>query len=275
MIKKFLVPVDFSETSKNAARFAAQIATGVKDVDLILYHVYARIAAGSDGSPLTEDDNDRRIVLGQALTNWKNEFQQESINIETVAEEGTDLVDAIEAYVHRNGVHLVILGMTGSTRMEQIFFGSNAVRLAKNANCPVIIVPPEAQFKKIKNVLFACDFKDVNESLPVAPVRMVLDIFQPRLHIVNVDSDQNLEQTKEFKAQRAILESILQQYNPEFYFIHKSNFEDAISKFALEKNIDLIMIIPKKHAFLSGLFQPSHTSKLAYHSHVPILAIHE
>ena len=40
-------------------------------------------------------------------------------------------------------------------------------------------------------------------------------------------------------------------------------------------DIDVIVTVPKEHSFLSGLFKTSHTKKLAYHSHVPIIASHE
>ncbi|HUP13511.1 MAG TPA: universal stress protein, partial [Niastella sp.] len=61
----------------------------------------------------------------------------------------------------------------------------------------------------------------------------------------------------------------------EFYFIRQYDFFDAISQFADDKNIDLIVIVPRDRSFLSGLFKTSHTKKLAYHSHIPIVAIHE
>ena len=48
----------------------------------------------------------------------------------------------------------------------------------------------------------------------------------------------------------------------------------AISTFSEGHNIDAIITVPRKHSFLESLFKSSHTKKLAYHSHVPILAIH-
>jgi nucleotide-binding universal stress UspA family protein len=53
------------------------------------------------------------------------------------------------------------------------------------------------------------------------------------------------------------------------------DFLDAISNFASDHEIDLIVTVPRKHSFISGLYKTSHTKKLAYHSHVPVVAIHE
>ena len=153
--------------------------------------------------------------------------------------------------------------------------GSNALNMARQGVCPVIIVPPNAEFKKIENVLVASDFKNVKSTTPVAQIRKILEIFKPKLHIVNVDSEHYVELTDEYKSERAWLAKVFEEFNPEFYFIRMYDFLDAISNFTTDHNIDLIVTVPRKHSFLSGLYKTSHTKKLAYHSHVPVVAIHE
>jgi len=101
-----------------------------------------------------------------------------------------------------------------------------------------------------------------------------LNMFRPNLHVVNVDSDHYVELTDDYKAERARLNEMIKEYNPEYYFIRMFDFVEAINQFVVDKNIDMILTVPKHHGFLSALFKTSHTKKLAYHSHVPIVAIH-
>jgi nucleotide-binding universal stress UspA family protein len=275
-MKKFLVPTDFSDTAKNAARYAVELAANDQDALIILYNVYDKIATGSDGSPLTETEDDRQKILNGALAQLEIELHEISdVRIQYVAEEGNSLVNSIERYIRHNGIDIVIMGITGATKLEQIFMGSNALNMAREGVCPVIIVPPNARFSKIKNVLLASDFKNVRTTTPVAQIQLVLDIFKPNLHIVNVDSEHYVELTEEFKAERAWLEKRFEEYQPQFYFIRMYDFLDAISNFTADHQIDLIVTVPRKHSFLRGLYKTSHTKKLAYHSHVPVVAIHE
>jgi nucleotide-binding universal stress UspA family protein len=273
---RILVPTDFSDTAKNAARYAVEMAAGMPGSGVVLYNVFDSIAAGDDGSLLTETDEDRRTILNMALANLEIELHEiSSVKIEYIAEAGNALVSSIERYVRYNGIDLVIMGITGSTKLEQIFIGSNALNMARESICPVIIVPPNARFKKIDNVLLASDFRDVKSTTPVSQIKKVLDAFKPNLHIVNVDSEHYVELTEEFKKEKAWFERSFSDYNPEFYFIRMYDFLDAISSFTTDKRIDLIVTVPRKHSFLKGLYKTSHTKKLAYHSHVPIVAIHE
>lgn len=198
-----------------------------------------------------------------------------NIKIEYVAEVGNNLVENMARYVKNYGVSAVIMGITGATRLEQIFIGSNTLNFVSEGVCPVIIVPPNAKFKKVENVMFISDFKNVASTTPVKSIKEILDIFNPTLHIVNVDSEHYVELTEEYRVERNKLETIFQDFSPQFSFIRMFDFLDAINTFANDRKIDLIITIPRKHSYISGLFRSSHTKKLVYHSHIPILAIHE
>ncbi|HEY7161715.1 MAG TPA: universal stress protein, partial [Acidobacteriota bacterium] len=195
--------------------------------------------------------------------------------ITTVAEEDSSFIDALERFSRHNEVDLIIMGITGSTRLEQIFMGSNTLKIVERNTCPVMIVPPLAQFKGIQDVMLTSDFKDVERTTPAKPLQRVLELFKANLHVVNVDDEHYVELTDEYKAERSKLENILTGQNPQFYFIRLYDFVDAVNQFVEDKEIDLIITIPRKHSFLGKMFRPSYTKKLAYHSHVPIIAIHE
>ena len=276
-MKKILVPTDFSEASKNAARYAVQAAASTEQPSqIILYNVYDKISAGSDGSPLRENEENRKTILDQALKNYREELLElANADIRFFTEEGSSLVENMCKYVRHNSIDLVVMGITGATRLEQIFMGSNTLSFVNEGICPVIIVPPHAVFTKIEDVMFLSDFKNVEQTTPVSTIMNILDLFKPVLHIVNVDSEHYVELTEEYKREREKLERMFSDYSPEFAFIRLYDFLDAVSSFAHDRSIDLIITVPRKHSFLQGLFTTSHTRKLAYHSHVPILAVHD
>jgi nucleotide-binding universal stress UspA family protein len=64
-------------------------------------------------------------------------------------------------------------------------------------------------------------------------------------------------------------------FRPEFYFLGLENVDEAINQFAHDKKVELIIVIHKGQKLFSKLFVKSHTKKLAYHSSIPVLALHE
>jgi len=274
-MKKFIVPTDFSETSKNAARFAVQMANDIEDSSVILYNSIDPITSGADGTPILSDIDSRKRVSEAALMNLKTELNYiSSAPIICLAEEGK-LVSNLEKLYHHYELDLVIMGITGATRLDQILIGSNTLNVIEQDICPVMIIPPDAEYHKIKTVVFASDFKDVETTTPKNTIRKLLEIFSPKLYVVNVNHEHFIELTTEYKTERAKMDKILEGYNPEYSFIRLYDFVETINLFAEDRKADLIITVPKKHGFLSGLFKTSHTQKLAYHSHIPILAVQE
>jgi nucleotide-binding universal stress UspA family protein len=276
-MNNFIVPIDFSEASKNAARYAAHIANGVADAHLILYNVFQTLEYGSDSSPLGTDeteDESRKTIVDIALESVRTELTAiTGVRISIVSEQSNRFLDSLEAYVLNNDIQFIVMGTTGSTRLGEMLMGGNTLNIVKRRIVPVIIVPPDAISISAKNVLLLTDFKDTQYTVPIHSVKSVLDLFKPRLHIVNVDQDHYIQITEEYKAERAKLEASLAAYSPDFYFIRLFDFMDAINQFVADNNIDLILTFPRKHSFLSNVFKTTNTVKLAYHSHVPIVAI--
>src|SRR5687768_9570554 len=71
-MKTFIVPCDFSDTSKNAALYAVQLAADIRDSGVILINAMDEIVAGDDGTPLHVDDESRKKLALWGLDNIKN-----------------------------------------------------------------------------------------------------------------------------------------------------------------------------------------------------------
>jgi len=261
-MKTVVVPVDFSTPSLNAAAYAVKMLYSSYDTDVILYHMY-------------EKKSEEKVVKEQLL-NLQNALAKDTpLRIDNIAVHGDDLITEIERVVNHRHASLVIMGITGKTSLEQVFIGSNTLKLVDKNIVPVLIVPPEAYYREIKNIALASDFKNVRLTTPSVPIKSVLDLFHPALHVVNVDSEHYVSITAEYQEEKAIIEEMFSEYNPEFYFIGMNDFFEAVDKFIHDKNIDILITIPRQHSLFSKIMRERHTKKLAYHSTIPILAVHE
>lgn len=276
-MNNFIVPIDFSDASKNAARYAAHISNGLPDANLILYNVFDVLEYGSDSSPLStegEEDASRKQIVELALESVRTDISSiTNARISIVAEENNHFLDALESYVLNNDIQFIVMGTTGSTRLGEMLMGGNTLNIVRRRIVPVIIVPPGAHSTSAKNVMLLTDFKNTDFTIPIHTVKSVLDLFKPRLHIVNVDHEHYVQVTEEYNQERLKLEASLAAYSPEFYFIRLFDFLDAINQFVLDNQIDLILTFPRRHTFLANVFKTTSTVKLAYHSHVPLVAI--
>jgi len=90
-----------------------------------------------------------------------------------------------------------------------------------------------------------------------------------------VNSEIHVALNEELKEERAWLAEQFAEYNPEFYFITTFDFEETIEQFVQDKNIDIVINVPRNHSFYDSVFKHSSTKRLAFHSSIPVLAAHE
>lgn len=259
---RVIIPVDFSETSLNAARYTARMLAGKEDATAILYTNYE--------SP---DDADITFNYQESL---KKEFLRTGVkNVICESEMGGDLIDNIARMAHTIRATLVVMGITGKSAVRQAMFGSNTLKLVDRNLYPVMIIPPDATYNGINNVAFASDFRNVEDTTPAPLITAVLEMFDPKLHIVNVNKEIYVSLPEEIQAEKAILEQMFSRFRTECYFITMNDFYQAIDNFVKDYQIDILITIPKHQSNSTSLFKVSHTKRLAYHSHIPILAAHE
>ncbi len=259
---RVIIPVDFSETSLNAARFAAQMLAGREDTVAVIYNNYE-----------SADDYDICLNYQESL---KKEFFKAGVkSVECENEMGGDLIENISRLAHTTRATLIVMGITGKSAIRQVMFGSNTLKLIDRNLYPVMIIPPDAVYKGINNVAFASDLKNVEASTPSVLINSVLEMFNPKLHIVNVDKEIYVSIPQEMEDEKAKLKEMFSGFKTEFYFITMNDFFQAVDNFVKDYSIDILITVPKHQSNSTSLFKTTHTKRLAYHSHIPILAAHE
>ncbi len=275
-MKVIVVPTDYSAVAVNAMNYAIEMAQAVNS-NLMLVHVYQiPVSLSNDvyvpiiGPEELQKINDERI---QELKREVEHISSGKLKVYAEARLG-NVVDELEELCKSLKPLAVVMGTKGESAVERIFLGSNTLMAIRHLTSPVIVVPPGAIFKGIKKIGLACDFKMVVESIPTELIRELVNTFHAELEVLNVDYN-----SKHFKPdtpeQSLLLHTLLEDLKPKYFFINNPVVEDGISEFAENNNIDLLVVIPKKHKLLDSLFQKSHTRQLAFHSHIPIVSVHE
>lgn len=256
---KVIVPVDFSDASLNAAEFTAQMLQDRYGATMILYHVYR-----SEENPNT---------INERLERLQDIYQiQFEVKIDYETEQGDDFIGCLTHFVRSQEADLLVMAVTDRIKILDASF---SLQMVAQSVCPVLVIPPGFSYKEVKNVALACDFRNVQQLIPVVPVMRILRLFNPSLHIVNVNSEIYVSLNEQQLEQKQILQEMFSEYKPEFHFINTYDFHKSLRRFVADKSIDLVLTFPRKHSFFNYLIKGNNTKKLVYESEVPVLAAHE
>ena len=278
-MQTILVPTDFSATAKNAAIYAIELAKQIGAAKVVIYNAYEVIMPSMAIDPMVPsmmpiDLETYKNISENGLESFSKELLPAcggTVVLETMSDLNT-LASGICEAAEKTGAALIIMGITGGNAMEESLIGSNTVDVAKEVTVPLIIVPPNAVFKIIEEITLAVDLKKVAATTPVEPIKKLLDIIKAKLFVLHVNDG---EDDADKDDQMAVLNGLLKGYNPEYFFVNNISFIDGINDFVDSKDVDLIITIPKKHGWFETLFKRSHTKLLAFHSHVPLMVVHD
>jgi universal stress protein A len=140
LIRKVLVPIDFSDYSKNALKYAAQFAQQFKAKMFLVYVVEPMIypadfSMGQVAIPSTDIDLQKRG--DEELNNLAKSLIDPSVEVEIIIKTGKPFVEINETAIEKD-IDLIIMASHGHTGVEHLLFGSTAEKVVRKAPCPVL-----------------------------------------------------------------------------------------------------------------------------------------
>ncbi|MCH7974208.1 MAG: universal stress protein [Bacteroidetes bacterium] len=139
-IKKVLVPIDFSDYSKDALNYSINF-NKCFNAELILIYVIEPVIYPTDFSAtqISIPPTDVEITKN-AEASLKQLINKEiplDIKINAIIKIGKPFVEIVETATEEN-IDLIIISSHGHSGIEKILFGSTAEKVVRKAPCPVL-----------------------------------------------------------------------------------------------------------------------------------------
>lgn len=144
--KEILVPTDFSESSKVALAWAADLCDG-GNASLHLLHVLETVTVADP----VDVPFDSRTQVTEAIeaTAWDDlrslvaAEDRERLNVTLAVEWGLPVVEILR-YASTHSVGLIAMGTHGHRHLKEMWLGSVAASVVRDAPCTVLVVRPPA-----------------------------------------------------------------------------------------------------------------------------------
>jgi nucleotide-binding universal stress UspA family protein len=288
LIKKILVPIDYSSCSLNAAYYAAHVAKQ-KGAEITLIHVYYNPATNPISydhfyafpvdvaetfTEITDIASGLMKEFMKKLDAYMDGFEISDIKVKTeliggIAEE--TILDFAGAGLY----DLMIVGFHGKGTAEN-WYGSLMTEIIKKASIPVMAIPGKATYKDsmFKRLMYATNF-DKSDGMAIRKLIEIAMPLETHISIVHIDvtSDNpfiNYDLTH-FKEKYI---GNIDQVKMDFDLIINKNKARGIENYITNKEIDIIAVTSHKRNIITSLFKPSLTKELLFQLEIPILIFH-
>ncbi len=130
MFSRILFPTDFSETAERAMEYLGSITQGCP-CSVTIMHVRGQNSAGEEG------EEDVRFLLEAKAGRLRMRGASEVIPLLVHGRPANEIVERAT----RGGYSLIVMGGQGKGLMEELFLGSVANQVARQAETPVLFIP--------------------------------------------------------------------------------------------------------------------------------------
>jgi nucleotide-binding universal stress UspA family protein len=269
-----LVPVDFTESADRALT-AAKLLADKDSTSLLILHAYQphipdmTVPSGAGMLPVSPElESSFRSRLNEIVST----VQRDGYKAEALWALG-GIHPAVFEAIEQREPDLIVLGRTGTGGFLDRLFGSSATRIGLDAPCPVLVIPPQAEPKKFKEIVYATQLEyDENHIL-----RQAFPLFKrlgARVTFFKVDSrtQPNIQEDQQFMDQMKKEFSIT---DDDFVMRESDSVVETIEDYCDEIRADLLVMSARHRSFIEAyITNPSVTKKMILDTHIPLLIYH-
>lgn len=247
-MKRILVPTDFADCSIFAIRAAADLVEKF-EAELILLHV------------LDEPENSDELAEKIERVMKMAELQDLNYHYQQVM---GDLIDSIVDQPS----DLIVIGSEGAHGLESFFVGTNAEKVAKRADCPVIVVKANTDFTKLNKVVFPTNMNREDDEM-IEQLKFIQKHYNSKVHILKAYDDTLTSQRDVEKR----LTDFAEFHKISDYVVTALEGIDegeVIIDYAEKIEADIILLATHHHHGMDKIFAGHISSEVINESNIPI-----
>jgi nucleotide-binding universal stress UspA family protein len=247
-MKTIIAPTDFSDASTNAVLFAADLALDV-NATLQVYHAVPERVVLIDELDYDVEYAETEEAMQQleSLQEKIKNYTQYRLSIDVHLKYGS-IDRVLEESCKQAAPLAVVMPGTEKNAIQRFLSGSETLSVSHKLDVPLLLIPNEAVFNGFKKIAIATDLNEVYDTMPLDSLTQWIAAFKPALEVVYVKEDNKFN--RENVSEAIALQTHFEKYNPTLRYIQNNNIAEGIITYLNENRPDLLIVVPKKHAFL-------------------------
>lgn len=267
---RILVPIDFSDQSFIALEQSYNLSR-LTNAELYLLHVIDE----AFHLPLigVKEDKSMEKKVQKAMEKLADETHEKAgIEVQVMVAKGK-IYDEIQKAAKKLKTSFIIMGTSGSIGIKR-FIGSNALRVIREADCPVITIKGKKHRSGCKHIVLPLDLQKetkekVNKAIELSR------LFGSTIHLVTVLSSDDEFIVNKLKRQLEQVHDYVEknQIPCMSETIEGSDIAEEVIKYSKKVKADLIMVMTQQEMGWTDMFISPAAQTIINDSDIPVLSI--
>lgn len=277
-MKNILLLTDFTPKSDNAHAYALELHKGQRCTFFLMsiqkiweYTMDDLIAANPKDTINTALLGDNKAKTITSKMQLENLYPLEDFTfVESVTYDV--FTDAVKSAVREYQIDLIVCGTDGKTGIVEAIFSSHTLRIIRNVDCPILVIPVGTSYQKPSRIQYILDYDDVFEMCGKEPFITIVGKYKSTIDVLRLTFGYDME-PKECEEEHQEIQKLFPS-NPVTY--HTFISQDPLSFIELRQQkqpAQLQVLSARKHTFLEQIFSNSHLSKIVNAATLPLLIL--
>jgi nucleotide-binding universal stress UspA family protein len=266
MIRRIVVPTDFSALSRVGINYALAIARQC-EAELIILHVLPSMGHSLMPVAVTRIMENVSETAEAELLSITEDLKPQYPKIRYDIVFYPSVEEAVQAYTELHAIDLIVMSSKGGTGLKKVLFGSNTLAVVNNCDTPILVVPEHTKISKPKELIYASDLKKLEQELRLLiPLAQILDASIDIIHLRSSNDPETIEP-------QSFVNDLIGHAKIDVKIMEVENIHEALIDHGIKSKVSLLVIFTKNMSFLEQIFEKSIARELAWDNRVPLLII--
>ena len=250
-MKTILYATDFSENAKNALQYAYELSIK-SGAELIMFHVFdipTFFNTPSKSSTFIDVEKDTERITKIKLQNLFETYFGIDVRTQQVrfeAKQNISPVSGIIEMVNESNADLVVMGSKGVSRLRELIMGSTAKGVIEKAECPVLTIPMEANYKTPKHIFYATDFEAADIEA-INALSKIAELFTAKVTVAHVSTEHEYSGKKLMENFKELLQKKVTYKRLKFELLVSNNIYEQLNNYVVTNDISMIVLLERRN----------------------------
>tara|TARA_R110001632_G_scaffold78767_10_gene176539 strand:- start:75 stop:923 length:849 start_codon:yes stop_codon:yes gene_type:complete len=279
-MKNILLLTDFTNKSDAAHNYAMQLFKGQRCTFHVLsiqkvweYTMDDLMVANPEDSLDAGLLGDNRSKLNTVIDRLKLETMQEDFNFKSIVDYDV-FTNAINEAVDAYNIEMIVCGSDGRSGIIEAIFSSHSLRIIRNVDCPVLLIPNGVGYKAPTSIQYLLDYDDLFEMCGKEPFIEIVRKYNSEINVLRLTFGYDME-PKECEEEHIEIQKFFPSNVVTYATYIDKNPSDILQGIVEKEQSQLLVLSAKTQTFLERIFSNSHLSQIVNTAAIPLLILRD
>jgi len=269
-----LYATDCSKNSISTLNYAMNLSETLK-AKLVVFHIFDIPPVRTSNIRPSEQLNKLAIIEHkEILEDYCNKNLNQNLSKNQLTYEvaqNSSISKGIIDRISKANIDLLVIGMKDEHSARGFFSGNIANKLIDKKLCPILIIPPHYNYKRLKKIAYASDFES-SDIIAIEKLATIAERYNAEIEVVHIPTTDEYATMQQMEWFKELLRVQVAYKKISFHMVLANSIEQGLRMHIRDENADILGMLERVNkGIFAAIFNKDIVKKMETLVTIPIL----